>query len=180
MTSELAGNEETRDWTKYVWVGIAVLFVGMVGLLWISGRPDPSVSKVRAKHILVKFDANDPTDRSRALELVTDLRERLLNGTNFASLAREYSDDPGSSARGGDLGFYEKGAFAEGFEQHVWKAPLNELSDVVPSVHGFHLIVVTDRYLSEADEYEMELDRRAREELGAPQEPGTPETAPAP
>jgi len=121
-------------------------------------------SRVRVKHILIAFDNSDPTDRARALELITDLRDRLEKGASFSNLARQYSNDEYSSARGGDLGFHKKGSFEGAFEDYVWKGPIGELSDIVQTNFGFHLVVVTERHISQPDLYEMELERKALEE----------------
>jgi len=163
MTDELQEDfQEARDRTPYVWAGIVVLLLIMTGALYMSGRPDPSVSTVRASHILISFNPQDPADRERALRLINDLRDQIEGGTSFARLARDYSDDAFSGARGGDLGYARKGLFEERFENYVWSAPLGELSQVVETIHGFHLIRVDDRFLSEADRYEQELEDRVR------------------
>ncbi len=175
MALEHPPAEEPKDYTKVIWLGIVVLVAIMVAGLWYIGRPNPNVSMVRAKHILVTFDAADPADRARALDLISDLRERILKGERFETLARRYSDDPVSRARGGDLNYYPKGTFAPEFEEYVWNAPIGQLSDVVETSFGFHLIVATDRHLTDADRYEMELDQRARDALR--QRTGAEETA---
>ena len=92
--------EEPKDYTRWIWTGIAAAFVVMSALLWWHGRPDPNVSQVRARHILIAYSAGDLADRQRALDLAESLRERLLKGEDFASLAREYSDDPASAEIG--------------------------------------------------------------------------------
>lgn len=169
-----AAAEEPKDRTKWIWLGVVGLVIAMVALLWVLGRPDPKISMARARHILVQFDKSDPADRNRALNLCTDLRERLLRGERFETLAREFSNDPGSSRRGGDLGYYPKGTFAAEFEKYVWTAPEGQLSDIVETSHGFHLIIVVDRHLTAADRYDMELDERARQELDKRGEPAPP------
>jgi len=157
--------EEPRDRTKWIWLGVGLLVAAMGAALWVAGRPDPKVSLVRAKHILIQFDKNDPADRTRALNLASDLRERLLRGERFESLAKEYSNDDTSSRRGGDLGYFPKGSFAEEFEKYVWSAPVGQVSDIIETSYGFHLVVVVDRHLADWDRYDMELDERARQEL---------------
>lgn len=166
MTTEFDESVEVKDRTKYVWLGVAALIVLMLGALYWMGRPDQSRSQVRAKHILIPFSHNDPADRARALEQILDLRERIVAGESFERLAQEYSADPFSGARGGDLGYEQRGAFAEAFENYVWSAPIGELSEVITTSHGFHLVRVEDRHISPAEIYDLELDRRAREELG--------------
>lgn len=157
--------EDVKDRTKLVWLGIGALILLMIGALWYMGQPDTNVSQVRVKHILISYDANDPHERARALQLARELRERIAGGESFEKLAREYSDDASSAARGGDLGYYPKGSFAGDFEKFAWNAEPDKLSDVISTTHGFHIAMVTDRTLSDADRYEMELEQRAREAL---------------
>jgi parvulin-like peptidyl-prolyl isomerase len=155
--------EEYRDRTKLVWAGVLCVFVVMIGAMWFMQKPRAQVSSVRARHILITYNSADAADRMRALERVTDIRERLLKGEGFDKLAREYSEDPASSRKGGDLGWAPKGSFAKAFEEYCWTAPLGELSDIVQTEYGFHLIKVDDRHRTAAEEYEAELDRKAWE-----------------
>lgn len=155
--------EDLRDRTKLVWIGIAVALVAMVVAMAIVFKQTPQGTKVRARHILIAYDRSDPTDRKRALDLIEDLRQQLIDGASFSKLARQYSDDPYSAARGGDLGYSAKGDYVDTFEAYVWSAPIGELSEVITSQHGFHLIEVLDRNISEADQFEMEINRRAQE-----------------
>ncbi len=157
--------EEPKDRTKLIWVGVILVFGIMAAALWFMGRPKSESSWVRARHILVTYDKNDPRDRARALDLISSLRDRLQKGESFAALAKQYSDDPGSRSRGGDLNVQPKGTYAPEFEAYVWSAPLGQLSDVVSTSFGFHLIIVDERQLSDVDKHEMELDQRAREAL---------------
>lgn len=161
--SENKIQEEPKERTLYMWLGIAAIFVVAVVALWAVSRTGPDVSRVHAKHILIKFDKTDPVDRARALELVNSLRERIMKGESFAKLAKEYSNDEFSSARGGDLGYYRRGVFEPTFEEYVWSAPIGQLSEVVQSSYGFHLITVVDRHVSAADQYEMDLEKKAAE-----------------
>ena len=112
---------------------------------------------MRAKHILIQFNPRDATDRASALELISELRQRIVDGGSFAKLAREFSADTYSRARGGDLNYMPKGSFEEAFEKYVWQAPIGEISNIVTTAHGFHLIVVLDRHLSETDAYQQRI-----------------------
>jgi len=178
MGQEFDENAEARDRTKLLWIGVVAMIVLMLGALYWLGRPDRTRSYVRAKHILIPFAQNDPADRARALDLVMDLRRRILEGESFERLAQEYSGDPFSGARGGDLGFEQRGAYESTFENYVWSAPVGELSEIVTTNHGFHLIRVEDRYISPAEIYDLDLDRRAREALGV--EPTDEDAVPVP
>ncbi len=154
--------KEPVDWTKYIWGGIILLVVGMIVLIWASGQFKPRTSYVRAKHILIKFNPNDPADRQRALKTITELRERILKGEPFEKLAKEYSNDSITARRGGDLGYYGKNSFEPTFEAYVWSAPIGQLSDIIETKYGFHLVIVIDRYLTDVDRYELELDEKAK------------------
>lgn len=74
-----------------------------------------------------------------------NIRERVLAGEDFAVLAREESDDPGSGAAGGDLGWTGRGKFVPEFEAAAYGLELEELSEIVESQFGFHLIQLMGR-----------------------------------
>jgi len=170
------GAEEPKDRAKWVWLGVLLAIAVMAVLLWAAGNQQfRGKSVVRAKHILIQFNPRDPADRASALELVTELRQRIRDGERFSALAREFSADAFSSARGGDLGYQPKGAFEDAFEEYAWTAPLNTISEIVTTAHGFHLVVVVNRHLSEADAYEQGLRDRVKEEA-----PSSPVEDPAP
>jgi parvulin-like peptidyl-prolyl isomerase len=181
MDSELGTTEEPKDRTKMIWGGVLALVAVMIAFMWWQGRPDPSTSTVRARHILIRYDGSDPADRQRALATISELRERLQAGERFDTLAREYSDDPTTRSRGGDLLWNEKGVYETNFEEYVWSADIGKLSDVVQTSYGFHLIEVIDRHVSPGDQYEMDLERKAQEaEQRGASSPDSAETGEAP
>lgn len=99
----------------------------------------------RASHILIKADKGAPAAdkaaaRDKAEKLLAQLRK---NPGDFAKLAREHSQDPGSAERGGDLDFFGKGMMVPSFEEAAFKLKQGEISDVVESDFGFHIIQVT-------------------------------------
>ena len=122
------------------------------------------MSKVLAKHILIQFDRNDPADRARAYELAQDVRRRILDGESFSRLAKQYSQDPLSARRGGGLGWGKKGEYEGAVEEYVWRAPIGEVGEVLSTKYGFHIVVVTERLLSEADQYK--INQQEAEEAG--------------
>ena len=173
--------EEPKDRTTWWWLGIVALFAIAVAALWFISHSGPDVSRVHAKHILIKFNKTDPVDRARALELINQLRERIMKGESFKKIARDYSNDEFSSPRGGDLGYQRRGVFEPAFEACVWSAPLDQLSEVIQTSYGFHLITVVDRHISAAEAYETELEKKAAEtEKTAGNPAPKPDTPPIP
>jgi foldase protein PrsA len=78
-----------------------------------------------------------------ALALAQKVRQELVSGGDFAALAKQYSDDTGSQAQGGDLGPQPKGAMVPEFDTVAWSLKLNEISQPVKTQYGYHLIQVT-------------------------------------
>ncbi|MBN2643847.1 MAG: peptidylprolyl isomerase [Desulfuromonadaceae bacterium] len=95
---------------------------------------------VRASHILVKHDQENPAQAQSQIEA---LKNRIQAGENFAELARDHSACP-SSAKGGDLGLFGPGSMVKPFEEAAFALKAGEVSDVVETQFGYHLIKVTD------------------------------------
>ncbi|MCB0684996.1 MAG: peptidylprolyl isomerase [Saprospiraceae bacterium] len=94
---------------------------------------------------IVVYPKVSPEERQKALERLESLRDRILAGENFAELATKYSDDPGSARVGGDLGLQKRGTFVPEFEAAAYNLTEGELSDLVESPFGFHLIELIKR-----------------------------------
>ena len=100
----------------------------------------------RASHILINAAKDAPAAerekaRTKADGLLADVRK---DPKSFAQLARKNSDDPGSASNGGDLDFFAKGAMVKSFEDAVFALKKGEISAVVESEFGFHIILLTD------------------------------------
>ena len=95
----------------------------------------------RASHILIQPDASAPDGRAkakaRAEELLAQLRK---NPEAFADLARKHSQDPGSAPNGGDLDFFRRGMMVKSFEEAAFALKPGEISNVVETEHGYHII----------------------------------------
>ncbi|MBZ0232969.1 MAG: peptidyl-prolyl cis-trans isomerase [Deltaproteobacteria bacterium] len=102
--------------------------------------------------------------RARARELIRELRERIVNGEDFGAIAEEYSNDPGSASRGGDLGYLHKGELVKEMEEFAWEAPIGELSDVIQTTYGFHIAIVNDRHISDIDRLKMQERQKPGDE----------------
>jgi peptidyl-prolyl cis-trans isomerase D len=92
----------------------------------------------RARHILITVDA-DRNDAG-ARTLADDIAARLAKGEDFAALASQYSGDPGSAARGGDLGFAAAGNYVEAFDKALFALQAGETSQPVKTEFGYHII----------------------------------------
>ncbi len=109
--------------------------------------------EVRARHILLRVAPDAlPSQRDSALAFARDLRARAASGEDFAALAREYSQDPGSARDGGDLGFFGPGQMVAPFEQAAFALDVGDVSDVVESPFGYHIIKVEERRMPNFDE----------------------------
>lgn len=114
---------------------------------------------VRASHILIGVDpAATPEDKAKAKEKITKLRKDLAGGADFALLAKENSTCP-SSQQGGDLGFFGKGQMVPPFEQAAFSLKAGEISDVVETQFGYHIIKVTDSKKASTVEYKEARSR---------------------
>ena len=99
----------------------------------------------RARHILIKVDEKaDDEAVAAASRKAEDLVKRLRAGEDFAKLAKEHSEDPGSAAEGGDLGLFGKGMMVPEFEEAAFALSKDTISDPVRSPFGFHIIQVTE------------------------------------
>ncbi len=94
------------------------------------------------RHILMMTTKlRDETFTKKELE---EVRERVLDGEDFSLLAKEYSEDPGSASRGGDLDWLSLGKTAPAFEKMMLESPVNEISPVFESEFGFHFLQVLE------------------------------------
>lgn len=94
-------------------------------------------AKVRASHILL-INGDGAKEKAQAV------LDQIRAGKNFEDLAREHSGDPGSAAKGGDLGAFAKGQMVKPFEDAAFSLKVGEVSDLVQSQFGYHIIKVTE------------------------------------
>lgn len=100
---------------------------------------------VRAQHILIGQRGDAEEQRAEQLEQAQQLRDRIASGESFETLARQYSQDPGSAGRGGDLGWFGRGQMVGPFEEAAFDARVGEVVGPVLTDFGYHLIRVTER-----------------------------------
>ena len=100
----------------------------------------------RASHILISAPASASASdraaaRAKAGELLTEVRK---SPQRFAELAKQHSQDPGSAQTGGDLGFFARNMMTKSFEDVVFRMKPGEISDIVETEHGFHIILLAE------------------------------------
>lgn len=105
--------------------------------------------RVRASHILIGVPQDaDPAVKEQARARAADVLKEVKAGKDFAALAKQYSNDPGSAPNGGDLGYFERGQMVGPFEQTAFSLAPAQTSDLVESPFGFHIIRVADKQAS--------------------------------
>jgi peptidyl-prolyl cis-trans isomerase C len=101
--------------------------------------------EVRASHILIKLDSKaDEKTKLAARQKLEGIQKELLGGADFGELAKKYSEGP-SAAKGGDLGFFRRGQMVPPFEKVAFALKPGEVSDIVVTRFGYHLVKVTDK-----------------------------------
>ena len=98
--------------------------------------------QVRASHILLKTEGKDDAAVKKQAE---DLLAKIKAGGNFEALAKQHSQDEASAAKGGDLDFFNKGAMVPEFDKVAFALAPGQMSDLVKSSYGYHIIKVTDK-----------------------------------
>lgn len=101
-------------------------------------------SEVEIGELVVKPQVN-AEERALALEKITDIRKQIVEGASFDELAKKYSADTESAKRGGDLGFAKRGAYVPEFESAAYSLEPDELSEIVDTDFGFHIMKLTER-----------------------------------
>jgi len=118
--------------------------------------------QVRASHILIKPDTSDPDvpeqlAKTQARQNAEQILQQINQGADLAELAKAHSDCP-SSERGGDLGYFGKGKMVQPFEQAAFGLNVGQVSDIVETNFGYHIIKVTDRKEPSVTTYEQAED----------------------
>jgi len=123
--------------------------------------------QAKVSHILIKTPlpgADGKVDEKGAAEAqrrAEDIQKQLKGGANFEELAKKYSEDPGSAKQGGSLGWIGRGQTVPEFEKAAFTLPKGQLSDLVKSSYGFHLIRVDDKqeaHMKSMDEVKGEIE----------------------
>ncbi len=129
--------------------------------------------QVKARHILIRFqgskmpapEGKKELTEAEALAKATELRAKIVAGADFATVAKEESDDKGSGANGGDLGSFGKGQMVPEFEKEAFTLPVGQISQPVKSPFGYHLIKVESHGAKPFDEVKPNIQKQLPGEM---------------
>jgi len=110
--------------------------------------PKDSIPLIKTEYVIAEIVKNPPIsveERIRVKEQLNEIRKRILNGSSFSTLAIMYSQDPGSAKKGGELGFYGRGQLYPEFEAVAYKLNEGEISNVLETEAGYHIIQMIER-----------------------------------
>lgn len=115
----------------------------------IRGRETVEINEVKSRHILLK--PSIILSESKAKQMLLDFRTEVLAGNaDFAALAKEHSEDPGSALKGGELGWAEPKIYVPSFRTQVETLPIGEISEPFRSSHGWHIVEVLEKRTTDA------------------------------
>jgi peptidyl-prolyl cis-trans isomerase SurA len=107
---------------------------------------DHLTQEVKASHILINLKPDAfPSDTLAAYNKIAEIKKRILAGEDFEKLARELSEDPSAKYNGGDLGYFTAMQMVYPFEEAAYKTNKGEISNIVRTRFGYHLIKVMDK-----------------------------------
>jgi len=130
-------------------------------------RQYDSPEQVRASHILFSVPAAADEAKTEEIQgLAEATLKRVQADEDFAELAKELSDDPGSKAQGGDLGFFGRGQMVPEFEKAAFEREPGAIGDLVKSTFGFHILRVDEKKAASKREFEDVQEELAAEILG--------------
>lgn len=128
----------------------------------LKGSKQLLVEQTRARHILLR--ATTKVDIDHAVSQLQKIRQEILEGADFAVIATDISQDPGSAVKGGELGWLSKGETVPAFEQAMDALQVGEISQPVVSQFGVHLIQLQER--RKVDVSEQKRRDAIRQEIG--------------
>ncbi len=120
--------------------------------------------RIRASHILLMTDGEFEEEVKESEAEAAKVLEEVRAGADFGALARRHSEDPGSADKGGDLGWVTRGQMVPDFEKQAFLLEPGQISDVIKTEYGFHIIKVHERQSAQVQSFE-EVREEIRAEL---------------
>ncbi len=115
---------------------------------------------IRVRHILIKTEASAPeAEKKKAKEKAEEILKKLKGGEDFAKTAAEVSEDPGTKDKGGDLDFFPRGSMIPAFEEAAFALKPGEISGVVETDYGYHIIKMEEKKDAVLEPYEKIKDK---------------------
>ena len=129
--------------------------------------------EVTARHILIKYKGSPVPVREgkpelteeQALAKAQELRKKIVDGGDFAALAKAESDDTGSGANGGELGSFKRNSMVPEFEKTAFSLPAGQVSEPVKTQFGYHIIKVEKHDTPELASVRAQIDERMKPEM---------------
>ena len=125
--------------------GVAVSYEEVEDYFRRNSTRLPQIPETVEVSQIVMYPKVNAANRAAAQAAIREIREKIRAGGDFASLAREYSQDPGSARLGGDLGYSRRGDFVKSFEDTAFALEEGEVSDIVETRFGYHILQLLDR-----------------------------------
>lgn len=110
--------------------------------------------RVKARHILIKTQGKSDAEKKQALAKAQDLLKQLKAGADFAQLAQKNSEDSSNAPKGGDLGWFVRGQMVPEFDKAAFAMKPGELSDIVTTEFGYHIIKVDEKEAARVKPFE--------------------------
>jgi parvulin-like peptidyl-prolyl isomerase len=121
---------------------------------------------IKARHVLLRLPGDaTPAQRDSVTRLAQGIRDRARKGEDFAGLARQYSQEPGAQQSGGDLGYFGRGQMVAPFEQAAFAMNVGDVSDVVETPFGLHIIKVEDKKSADFESSKVAFREEAKNRL---------------
>jgi peptidyl-prolyl cis-trans isomerase C len=146
LRSRIEEEQSIRQWIEKNFSGESAISEEETKAYY-DGHPDmfKQPESVRARHILIKVDPKGgDTEKAAARKKIEEIQKKLKNGGDFEALAKEFSEDT-SRDKGGDLGYFTKGRMVKPFEEAAFSLQVGQVSPIVETIFGYHLILVLDR-----------------------------------
>ena len=130
-----------------------------------------SPEQIKARHILIQVPKEAPDEEKKKLkEKADEVLKKVKAGEDFTKLAADFSDDPGTKSKGGELGFFSKGSMVPAFEQAAFALKPGEVSELVETDFGFHVIKVDEKKEAVSEPFETIKEKVTKQVLREKQE----------